>query len=102
MVQSRRCPGFLSETLHAVGIASNIVGQNLQGDLAIEPRVLRQIDFTHPSGAQGAPDLIPAEHGAGCEHLAEYAHSGVFRQTETHTTGRVACGGRICAGIPTL
>ena len=57
MVQARCCPGFLCETPHAVGIGSNLVGQNLQGDLAIEPGVLRQVHFTHTAGAQSGARL---------------------------------------------
>src|SRR5499427_4162581 len=43
MVQSGSRLGFLHETLHAIWIRSNLIRQNLQGDLAIESGVLRQI-----------------------------------------------------------
>ena len=38
--------------LHAIAMRSNISRQDFQRDLAIEPGVLRQIDFTHSAGAE--------------------------------------------------
>ena len=47
-----------------VRIGGERVGQDLDGDVAIEPRVTRPIDFAHPAGAKGGDDLVRTNAGA--------------------------------------
>ncbi len=42
-------------------------GQDLDGDVAIEPRVPRPIHFAHAAGSEGRDDLVRAEAGTGSE-----------------------------------
>ena len=42
-------------------------GQNLDGDVAAEPRVARAIDLAHPAGAERRDDLVRAR---GARRLA--------------------------------
>ena len=62
-------PGFYSgggfQTLQRV--CHEHVGQDLDGDVAIEPRVPRLIDLAHAAGAEGGDDLVRAEASAGNE-----------------------------------
>ncbi len=53
MVQSSHSAGFPLEALAADWIVGHL-GQNLQGDFALEPRILRPIDLTHPPVPSGA------------------------------------------------
>ena len=67
VVERRERPGFAFEARETIRIAGEGVGQNLDGDVAAEPRIARAIDFAHPAGAQGGLDVIRAEAGAGAE-----------------------------------
>ena len=63
-----RTPGRLRLLLEAakpVRVLRERRGQDLDRDLAPEPRILRPVDLTHPSGADLAEDLVGAELGAG-------------------------------------
>ena len=59
MIQRGNSPRFLQEATHAV-VASEIVRQNLQSDLAIELGVLGQVDLTHSTRAELGADFIAA------------------------------------------
>ena len=52
MIEGGRRFRFLDETAHAVLVRSKVSRQNLQCDFPIEPRVLRQVNFTHPTCAK--------------------------------------------------
>ena len=45
--------------------AANDLGQDLDGDVAIEPRVAGAIDLAHAACPQGGEDLVRAEADAG-------------------------------------
>ncbi len=49
MIQSGCSLRFLDEALHAILMSSNIRGQNLQRNFAIEFCILRQIHLAHPT-----------------------------------------------------
>ena len=42
-------------------IADTSSGQDFDGDIAVEPRVSRAIDLTHPSGTNGGDDFVGTE-----------------------------------------
>ena len=46
-------------------IARNISGKNFQGNVTIELRVAREINFTHPAFAQLGTDFVTTEFCAG-------------------------------------
>ena len=51
MVQRRQGPGLAFEPGSALGIRGKGVGQDLDGDIAIEPRVARAIHLSHAAFA---------------------------------------------------
>src|SRR5438128_1410814 len=51
MVQCRSSLGFLHKPTHAIRMSSNLSGQNLKSNFAIQFRILRQIDFAHSARA---------------------------------------------------
>jgi len=60
-IQRRRSLCFLHKPFHPVRMSSNISRQNLQSNLAIEFRILRQIDFAHPACAKLRADFVTTE-----------------------------------------
>ena len=53
------------EAKQPFGIAGKGLGQELQRDIAIELRVARAIDLTHPAHADAGDDFIGTEACAG-------------------------------------
>ena len=49
---------FLLEAPHAISIGSELFGQQLERDLATEPRVFGQIDLAHPARAELLCDAV--------------------------------------------
>jgi hypothetical protein len=58
MVQRRQHLRLASETRHAVGIVGEGLGQDLDGDVAVEPGVGCAPDFTHASDAEFGNDTV--------------------------------------------
>jgi hypothetical protein len=52
------------ESLLERRISREMRRKNLDRDLAVEPRVARLVDFSHPSRTERRKDLIRAETGA--------------------------------------
>ena len=48
-------------------ISGQPFGKHLDRHLALEPRVLRPVDLSHPARAEQREDLVGAEAGAGRE-----------------------------------
>ena len=67
MVQRRGRTCLLFESPQAVGVGGDRIGQHLDRDLSAQPRVPRPIDFSHPTRAERAEDLVGAESHAGRE-----------------------------------
>jgi hypothetical protein len=61
MIERREHPGFALEPHEAIGVGSERLRQDLQRDLAVEPRIPRAIDLPHPACPERAEDLIRAE-----------------------------------------
>jgi len=61
VIQSGHGTSFLLETLDASRIAREIVGQNLQGDVAIQPRVASTVHFAHSAGSDRRKDSVRPE-----------------------------------------
>jgi hypothetical protein len=47
-----------------VRVARDRLGEDLDGDLALEARIASPIDLAHPARAEGRQDFVPAEAGA--------------------------------------
>ena len=65
MIQCSDCTGFTFEALTNVGVCSDVRGQDLDGNRAIEAGVARLVDLAHATGPDGRVDLIRAEANAG-------------------------------------
>ncbi len=61
MVECRQKPRFPLESRKAIGIGDDLVRQDLDGDLASEPRVARTIDLPHPAGTEQALQFVSAD-----------------------------------------
>ena len=57
--------GFALEAREAVGIVRERVGQDLDRDVALQPRVARAIHLAHAAGAEQRVDFVRAEASAG-------------------------------------
>ena len=67
MVQRGQDPGLALKPRDPLRVGGERRGQDLDGDVAIEPRVPRPIHFAHPAGPEGGNDLVRAEAGTGSE-----------------------------------
>ena len=52
VIQGGRGSGLALESIQRLRVASEFVGQELERDKAMEPRVLRLVDHAHPAAAQ--------------------------------------------------
>src|SRR5688500_2060791 len=52
MIEVRSGRRFLLETMQAIFVGRELLAQNLDRHLATKLRIFRQIDFTHPAGAE--------------------------------------------------
>jgi hypothetical protein len=69
--------GFALEAPQPLLVVRELVGQDLDRHLALEPRVLGAVDLAHSAGAEGAEDLVEGEGLAGGErHMAQRSASG--------------------------
>jgi len=73
MVQGGGRPGFLGEAAETIRAGGERLGQELDGDVAVQVVVAGAIDLAHAPGAQLVEELVPAEphadhgwHGAPC------------------------------------
>jgi hypothetical protein len=79
MVQRGECLGFTLEAREPIGVVGERVGEDLEGDIAIELRVAGAQDLAHPAFANLRGDLVDTDSGAGSESQAVglYELSGV-------------------------
>ena len=52
------------EARERLGVAGQLLGQDLDRDLAVQPRVPRAVDLAHAAGAERGDDLVRAEPGS--------------------------------------
>src|SRR5580704_14190194 len=72
MIERGQHLGFALESCESLRIASGKVRQNLDGDVAIQPLIVRPIDLAHPAGAERCDDLVGSELRSGRErHLID-------------------------------
>ena len=65
MVQRGCGVGFLLETAQAVGVGGQRLGQDLDGDFAVEPGVVGAVDFAHSTRTKGCANFILPEDRSG-------------------------------------
>jgi hypothetical protein len=61
MIQAASRLRFLLEALQPIGVVRERGGQNLDRDVAPEPRSVGAIDLTHATGANRSDDLVRTE-----------------------------------------
>src|SRR5262249_19219583 len=61
MIERSQHLRFTLEAEHAAGIAGERLRQHLQRHVALQLRVARTVDLTHPAGANGRGDLVRTE-----------------------------------------
>ena len=61
MIEHRQHPSFALESGTTLGVRHERIGQQLDCDITVEPRVPRAIDLAHPTAADECLDLIDAE-----------------------------------------
>ena len=67
MIQRGEHLRFALEPREAIGIVREGLGQHLDRDVAIQPRIARAIDLAHAARAEQRQDFICAETSAGRE-----------------------------------
>ena len=67
MVQRRRGTRFLLEAAQAVGIGGERLGQDLDGNFAVQPRVVRAIHFAHAACAKRRTNFVLPENRSGSQ-----------------------------------
>jgi hypothetical protein len=65
VIERRERPGFGLEAGRPVGIVRDAVEEELDRDLAIEPRVAGPVHFPHPAHAERGADLVYADAADG-------------------------------------
>ena len=81
VIQSGGGAGLARETLDRLRIPHEVVGKELEGDLAAEPRVLRPVHDAHAAPAQPADDPIAcALDGVRRRHRLGVSERGGHRQ----------------------
>jgi hypothetical protein len=58
MVHRRERPGLALEAGHAAAVEAMPIGKDLQGDVALEPDVVRTIDLAHGTRPESVHDLV--------------------------------------------
>ena len=73
MIQRRRGACFLREALHAVAVSRKRCWQNLDGNGAVQPRIVGAIHFAHSARADQGLDLVRPQlcSGRECHEWAE-------------------------------
>ena len=67
MIERGEDSGLALESLEAVHVGGNRVGQDLQRDVAGQPGVVRAIDLAHATGTQLPNNLEPAKPASRSE-----------------------------------
>jgi hypothetical protein len=65
MRKRRDSASFALEARQRVGIVRQVLRQDLDRDVATEPRIARPVHLTHSPGADRSSDFVRAEAGTG-------------------------------------
>ena len=53
--------GLPFESVQAVRVAGEVLGQDLDGDVTLQARIVSAVDLSHPAGSDRSQDLVRAE-----------------------------------------
>jgi hypothetical protein len=76
VVERARGPGLVFEAAPPVGVRLRVGPDDLDRDVAPEPRVTRAVDLAHASRAEGSDDPVRTERRIGGEHGARSRYAG--------------------------
>ena len=63
MIERRERRGFALEPREPIGIAGEEVRQDLERDVALQPRIARAVDLAHAAGANRVQHFVGPDHG---------------------------------------
>ena len=94
VVERRGRLGFLEEPLLGRLVAGQVRREELDGDLALQARILGRVDDAHPAVAEFGADRIRAERGTWSQRHGARLDYSPGRRGGVHraTTGRVSVG----------
>src|SRR5262245_1056581 len=85
MVQRGDCASFLVEPVHAIRVIRKRLGQDLDGNLAVQPGVARPVHFAHTTCTKRGGDLVGTEsstslqgHIEGCDYRRWYRYGPLY------------------------
>ena len=76
VVEGGEDAGFLPQAREALGLARELLGQRLEGDLAVQLRVAGAVHLAHAPGAEPGHDLVGAHAGSGWSMMARLKDVG--------------------------
>src|SRR5207237_706204 len=82
MAQRRNRAGLALEALAHLGPSRRVLGQHLDGDDAVEPRIARLIDLAHAARAQRTQNLVRAKAHIRGERHSPLSYTPAPRQQE--------------------
>ena len=69
VVQRRGRAGFLLESMEAIDVGRECAGQDLDRNVAPEPRIARAIDLAHAAGTECGHDRDGPRRAPGCRGM---------------------------------
>ena len=94
VIEDARGLGLLLEAAQAVGVLREGRRQDLDRDLAPEPRVLRPVDLPHPARADRREDLVRAQLRAGRERHGAFSPALSGTLPDVRGANSLPTGGR--------
>ena len=67
MIELQDAADFAAEAIAKLRVSRESVGEDLEGDDAIQPRVAGFVDLAHATGTERGEDFVRAETTAGSE-----------------------------------
>jgi hypothetical protein len=97
MIQGSDGAGFAREPSQGLGIARDVLGKDLEGDVARQTRIMGAVDRAHTAGAERSADLVRTESGSGHEgHGQPSLFQGAPTGKEVASGGPLAPQGPRC------
>ena len=81
MIERRRRARLVLEPFAQIVVVAHRVREHFQRDRAMQLRIVREIDLSHPAGADERADFVAAEEGAGLEQREDSNRVVVARLT---------------------
>ncbi len=90
VVERGQEPGLALEAGQAVGIARDLLGQDLDGHVPVQRGVAGQVHHPHPAAAHLAPDLVDADLSGKHRHAGTRLTTDAVRATPPPGRGSMA------------